>query len=110
YVDARDVADLVAAALADLLGDDPAVAPGTHEAVNCVAADNALGRPLLDLLRESYGEISDDCAVDESELTEGDDRGAYAIEKAARLFGWTPSRSWRDAADEAVAEPTLFEG
>ncbi|RLM63032.1 NAD(P)-dependent oxidoreductase [Halorubrum sp. Atlit-26R] len=109
YVDVRDVADLVAAALADLLGDDPAVAPGTHEAVNCVAGDNALGRPLLDLLRESYGEIPTDCAVDESAIAEGDDRGVYAIEKAARLFGWTPSRSWRDAADAAVAEPTLFE-
>jgi len=45
YIDARDVADLVAAALADTAGSDPTVAPGTHEAVNCVAADNALGRP-----------------------------------------------------------------
>ena len=110
YVDVRDVADLVAVALADLLGGNPAVAPGTHEAVNCVAADNALGRPLLDLLCESYGEIPDECAVDASALADGDDRGAYAVEKAARLFGWTPSRSWRDAAGETVAEPTLFEG
>ncbi|ELZ44138.1 NAD-dependent epimerase/dehydratase [Halorubrum coriense DSM 10284] len=110
YVDVRDVADLVAAALADLLGERPTVAPGAHEAVNCVAADNALGRPLLELLRESYGEVPDGCAVDESALAEGDDRGAYAVAKAERLFGWTPSRSWRDAADEAVAEPTLFEG
>ncbi|WP_297886473.1 NAD(P)-dependent oxidoreductase [uncultured Halorubrum sp.] len=108
YVDARDVADLVAAALADLLGASPAVEPGTHEAVNCVAADNALGRPLRDLLRESYGEIPDDCAVDEGAFAARDDRGAYAVAKAERLFGWTPSRSWRDAADEAVAEPTLF--
>jgi len=104
YVDARDVADLVAAALADTAGSDPAVPSGTHEAVNCVAADNALGRPLLDLLCESYGTIPDECAVDE-----GDDRGAYAIEKAERLFGWTPSRSWREAADDDVPEPTLFE-
>jgi nucleoside-diphosphate-sugar epimerase len=105
YVDARDVADLVAAALAGTAGPDPAVAPGTHEAVNCVAADNAIGRPLLDLLRESYGETPDDCAV-----AEGDDRGAYAIAKADRLFGWTPSHSWREAADEDVPDPTLFEG
>ncbi|MDB9299383.1 NAD(P)-dependent oxidoreductase [Halorubrum ezzemoulense] len=110
YVDVRDVADLVAAALADLLGDDSAVALGTHEAINCVAADNALGRPLLELLRESYDEVSDDCAVDGSALAEGDDRGAYAVAKAEQLFGWTPSRSWRDAADEAVTEPALFEG
>ena len=104
YVDARDVADLVAAALAGTAGPDPAVAPGTHEAVNCVAADNALGRPLLDLLRESYGGLPDDSAV-----AEGDDRGAYAIAKAERLFGWTPSRSWREAAEEDVPEPVLFE-
>ena len=103
YVDVRDVTDLVARAVDDLLGDDPAVEPGTHEAVNCVAADNALGRPLLDLIREEYGAVPD-CAVDE-----GDDRGAYAIEKAERLFGWQPSRSWRDAADEDVPEPTPFE-
>jgi nucleoside-diphosphate-sugar epimerase len=104
YVDARDVADLVAAALADLRGDDPSVAPGTHEAVNCVAADNALGRPLLDLLREAYGDVPDDAGVEA-----GDDRGAYAIAKAERLFGWEPTRSWRDAADETVPAPTLFE-
>jgi len=110
YVDVRDVADLVAAALADLLDENPAVDPGTHEAVNCVAADNALGRSLLDLLCESYGAVPEDCAVDEDALDEGDDRGAYAIEKAERLFGWTPSRSWRDAADDAVSEPALFEG
>ncbi|WP_050033262.1 NAD-dependent epimerase/dehydratase family protein [Halorubrum halophilum] len=109
YVDARDGADLVAAALAGTAGSDPAVPSGTHEAVNCVAADNALGRPLLDLLRESYGEIPDDCAVDGSALAEGDDRGAYAIEKAKRLFGWKPSRSWRKAAAADVPEPTLFE-
>lgn len=104
YVDVRDAADLVARAVDDLLGDDPAVEPGTHEAVNCVAVDNALGRPLLDLLRESYGAVPADYAVDE-----GDDRSAYAIEKAERLFGWQPSRSWRDAAEEDVPEPTLFE-
>ena len=104
YVDVRDVTDLVARAVDDLLGDDPAVEPGTHEAVNCVAADNALGRPLLDLIREEYGAVPADCAVDE-----GDDRSAYAIEKAERLFGWQPSRSWRDAADEDVPEPTPFE-
>jgi len=105
YVDARDVADLVAAALAGTAGPAPAVAPGTHEAVNCVAADNALGRPLLDLLRESYGEVPDDRGVDE-----GDDRTAYAIGKAERLFGWTPSHSWRAGADAIdVDEPTLFD-
>ena len=108
YVDARDVADLVAAAVAGTAEPNPAVPAGAHEAVNCVAADNALGRPLLDLLREWYGPLPDDCAVDGDALAEGDDRGAYAIEKADRLFGWTPAHSWRDAADEDAAEPALF--
>ncbi|GAA0531437.1 NAD(P)-dependent oxidoreductase [Halorubrum ejinorense] len=107
YVDARDVADLVAAALAETAGPDPAVPAGAHEAVNCVAADNALGRPLLDLLRESYGPLPDDCAVDGGALAEGDDRGAYAVTKAKELFGWAPTHSWRDAAEEDVAEPSL---
>jgi len=119
YVDARDVADLVAAALAGTAGAEPAVAPGSHEAVNCVAADNALGRPLLDLLRESYGAIPDDCAIDErafaeSPVEEVADRGAYAIDKAERLFGWTPSHSWREAAADGAGDdapdPTLFDG
>jgi len=103
------VADLVAAALAGTTGTDPAVAPGTHEAVNCVAADNALGRPLLDLLREAYGQIPDDCAVDASALAEGDDRSAYATRKAERLFDWAPARSWREAAAEDGSEPMLFD-
>ncbi|QAU13492.1 NAD(P)-dependent oxidoreductase [Halorubrum sp. BOL3-1] len=104
YVDARDVADLVAAALAETRGPDSPVEPGAHEAVNCVAADNALGRPLLDLLREVYGDVPDNCAVDE-----GSDRTGYAVAKAERLFGWTPTRSWREAAAADVAAPTLFE-
>ncbi len=109
YVDVRDVADLVAAALdrtadvgdVDADGDD-VVPAGTHEAVNCVAADNALGRPLRELIGEVYGELPAETDVDS-----GDDRSAYAIKKAKRLFDWDPSRSWRTAASETVAEPTL---
>ncbi len=128
YVDVRDVADLVAAALdrtGDATGagdvdaetdeatsepsdagveDGPAVPAGTHEAINCVAADNALGRPLRELIGEVYGELPAETNVDP-----GDDRGAYAIRKAKRLFDWQPSRSWRTAASETVAEPTLLE-
>ncbi len=105
YVDVRDVADLVAVVIADLLGGDPSVEPGTHEAVNCVAVDNALGRPLLDLLRESYRDVPDYPGVEA-----GNDRTAYAIGKAKRLFGWTPSHSWRTAADETgITDPTLFD-
>ena len=90
YVDARDVADMVAAALtADIDG---------HEAFNCVGPDNALGRPLTELMREHYGRLPDDCAV------EGDD-AAYSVAKSADLLDWRPTRSWREAADADVPSP-----
>ena len=92
YVDARDVAELVAAALAaDLDG---------HEAFNCVAADNALGRPLRELVREQYGRLPEDCTVK-------GDAAAYSTAKARDLLGWTPTHSWRDAADESVTVPRV---
>ena len=92
YVDARDVARLVAAALtADVSG---------HEAVNCVAGDNALGRPLLDLFGTHYGAVPDDAAV------EGDD-SAYSIAKARELLGWEPQHSWREAAEGEVPTPEV---
>ena len=92
YVDARDVATLVEAALdADLAG---------HEAFNCVGPDNALGRPLVELFEEHYGAVPEDCAV------EGD-AAAYDFSKAERLLDWTPSHSWREAATEEVAPPEV---
>jgi len=92
YVDVRDVVDIVEAALAaDFDG---------HEAFNCVGPDNALGRPLTELVSEHYGAVPADCAV------EGD-ASAYSTAKAAAVLGWEPTRSWRDAADEDVPEPTV---
>jgi len=92
YVDVRDVAEMVVAALdADLAG---------HEAFNCVARDNALGRPLRELLREQYGRVPAEFDV------EGD-ASAYATRKAADMLDWTPEHSWRDAAEESVSAPTV---
>ncbi|EMA28819.1 NAD-dependent epimerase/dehydratase family protein [Haloarcula japonica] len=92
YVDVRDVVDLVEAALrAEIDG---------HEAFNCVGPDNALGRPLVDLMQEQYGSVPDDCTV------EGD-AAAYSTAKATELLGWEPTRSWREAADEDVDVPTV---
>ncbi|KAA9398985.1 NAD(P)-dependent oxidoreductase [Haloarcula sp. CBA1130] len=92
YVDVRDVVDLVAAALVGEIDG--------HEAFNCVGPDNALGRPLVELMREHYGRVPDDCTVE-------DDAAAYSTAKATELLGWEPSRSWRDAADEDVAVPAV---
>lgn len=95
YVDARDVAEMVAAALTNDFAPE-----GGHEAFNCVAADNALGEPLLDLLEREYGGVPEGADV------EGDS-GAYSIEKAHDLLGWEPAYSWRDAVDEDVPAPEL---
>ncbi|MGM0718450.1 MAG: NAD-dependent epimerase/dehydratase family protein, partial [Halobacteriota archaeon] len=92
YVDVRDVVDMVEAALvADI---------GGHEAFNCAAADNALGDPLVDLIEEHYGSLPEDCQVD-------GDASVYSTAKASRVLDWTPTRSWRDAADEDVDPPTV---
>ncbi|MFB6155850.1 MAG: NAD-dependent epimerase/dehydratase family protein [Haloferacaceae archaeon] len=95
YVDVRDVADLVAAALADPVDG--------HEAFNCVAADNALGRPLVDLLEDYYGDVP----AAWHDRVDGD-ATAFSTAKAGEALDWEPSRSWRDAAtDESVPEPEL---
>ncbi|ERG88128.1 MAG: nucleoside-diphosphate-sugar epimerase [halophilic archaeon J07HX5] len=92
YVDVRDVVDLVVAALqADLTG---------HEAVNCAAPDNALGRDLRELMRAHYDALPADCTV-------AGDAAAYDTTKAADLFGWEPTRSWREAAEEDVTPPEV---
>ncbi len=92
YVDVRDVVGMVERALAaDIEG---------HEAFNCAGPDNALGEPLVDLLREHYGTVPDPCAV------EGDD-SVYSTEKAGRLLDWAPTRSWRDAAGEHLDPPVV---
>jgi len=71
-----------------------------HEAVNCVAADNALGRPLVDLFADHYGTVPDPATV------EGDD-SAYDVGKAERILGWSPRFSWREAADADVETPIV---
>ncbi len=92
YVDARDVASMVEAALdAGFEG---------HEAFNCVAADNALGRPLVDLFEAYYGTVPDPSSV------VGED-SAYDVGKARRLLDWSPEYSWREAADVDVETPVV---
>ena len=96
YVDARDVAEMVHAALTSEFAPG-----GGHEAFNCVAADNALGEPLEELLARYYGDVP------EAGPGVDGDGGAYSVAKAAELLDWTPAHSWRDAADESVPRPEL---
>ncbi|TQM11296.1 NAD-dependent epimerase/dehydratase family protein [Pseudonocardia kunmingensis] len=83
YVDADDLAGLVVLAAA-------ADTPG-HEVVYAAQPDNLLGRPLADLLKQAYG----DTAPPLRDLPRPD-AGGIAIDKARRVFGWNPKRSWRD--------------
>jgi UDP-glucose 4-epimerase len=96
YVDTRDVAEQVSAALTTTFAPG-----GGHEAFNCVAADNALGDPLEALLETVYG------TVPEAGPGVDGDGSAYSVQKAEDLLGWTPEHSWREAVTEDVPRPKL---
>jgi nucleoside-diphosphate-sugar epimerase len=96
YVDVRDVATQVAAALeSDVDG---------HEAVHAAAANNYLGRPTVEAVREYFGTVPEGCS-----LPADSEASALSVEKAGRLLDWEPAHGWRDAAEEAVESPTLAE-
>jgi nucleoside-diphosphate-sugar epimerase len=93
YVDVRDVAGIVEAALdADGAG---------HEAFHAAAADNYVGRPTAELVEEYWGDVPAECEL------EGD-QSALSTAKADGLLDWSPDHSWREAADAEVAEPNLL--
>jgi nucleoside-diphosphate-sugar epimerase len=94
YVDVRDVASMVSAALdADFEG---------YEAFNLAAADTYLGHPTADAVEAFFGELPDECDLD-------GERSALLTAKATDALDWQPAHEWRDAADEAVEGPTLYE-
>jgi nucleoside-diphosphate-sugar epimerase len=79
YIDAYDLADaLRLAAESSLEG---------HEVMYIASPDNATGRPLSELIAHHFG--------DAVELR-GDADSGISIEKARRLLGYAPTRSWRD--------------
>lgn len=83
YVDADDLADLIVLA----------VTGGTegHEIVYAAQPDNIAGRPLAELMAEVYGD-----RAPETGPLDRPDAGGICSDKARRLFGWEPRRSWRD--------------
>lgn len=86
YLDAYDLAELIAAA----------VETGTagHEVVYAAQPDNMGGRDLAAAMAVHYPDVP-------LRALERPDAGGISIERARRLFGWRPARSWRDylAAD-----------
>ena len=81
YIDAYDLADaLRLAAESSLEG---------HEVMYIASPENGAGRPLAELVAHHFG--------DAVELRRADgEASGISIEKARRLLGYAPSRSWRD--------------
>ena len=95
YVDIRDVVSVVETSLsADLDG---------HEAFNVHAADNHLGQSTATAFETTFGEYPEPCVIKE-------DEAAYTTAKAKRVLDWTPEHSWREAENEPIDRPTLFDG
>jgi UDP-glucose 4-epimerase len=91
YVDADDLADaLVLSVSAEITG---------HQVLYIASPDNAVGRPLSELVREFYGG-----SVEIRPHARADASGISCL-KAERLLGYRPVRSWRDYldADEHLA-------
>ncbi|MFB6136353.1 MAG: NAD-dependent epimerase/dehydratase family protein [Halobacteriaceae archaeon] len=92
YVDVRDVASMVEAALdADREG---------HEAFLAHAAENYVGAPTADLVEAGFGDLPEECALSGEE-------SAFTTAKARDLLGWEPSHDWRTAEDEDVPGPSF---
>jgi nucleoside-diphosphate-sugar epimerase len=86
YIDVYDLADAIRLAVeSDVDG---------HEVLFIASPDNATGRPLADLVRAAHGDT-----IEIRDLPREDASGT-AIDKARRVLGWEPTRSWRDYLDE----------
>jgi nucleoside-diphosphate-sugar epimerase len=87
YIDVHDLCDAVLLALdTDLPG---------HEVFYIASPDTIGGHPLAETVRTQYGG-----AGIELRPTSREDASAVSTEKAERLLGWRPTRSWRDYLDE----------
>ena len=86
YIDAYDLADAIVLAVESEL-------PG-HEVFYIASPDNVGGRDFAQVLHRFYG--------DRIELrpTARADASGISCEKAHRMLGWRPTRSWRDYLDE----------
>ena len=85
YIDDYDLAELLA-----LCVEQPT--PG-HEVVYAASPDNIGGRDLRAAMAEHYPDVP------VGDLDRPDASGT-SIARARRLFGWNPTRSWRDYLDE----------
>ncbi len=87
YIDVYDLADAIVLATASDL-------PG-HEVFYIASPDNAGGRPFEAAVREHYGN-----QIEIRTPLPREDASGISIEKARRMLGYDPKRSWRDYLDE----------
>lgn len=86
YTDVYDLADAIVLAVESDL-------PG-HEVFYIAAPDNAGGHDFAAMLRRSFGD-----KIELRPLSRADSSG-ISCEKAYRMLGWTPKRTWRDYLDD----------
>lgn len=87
YIDVYDLAGaMVLAVESDLPG---------HEVFYIASPDNAGGRPFEEIVRRYYGD-----RIEVRKPLPREDAGGISIEKARRMLGYSPKRSWRDYLDE----------
>ncbi len=96
YIDAYDLADaLRLAAESDLPG---------HETMYIASPDNCANRPLVEMIRRHHGDAVEIRPLDR------EDASGTSIERARRLIGYSPTRSWRDdLTEEGVLKPEARE-
>jgi UDP-glucose 4-epimerase len=83
YVDVSDLAELIALAVE--------ASTAGHEIVYAAQPDNLAGRPLSELVEIGYGANGPALRpIDRA------DAAGISAAKARALFGWVPTRSWRD--------------
>lgn len=86
YIDVYDLADAIVLATESEL-------PG-HEVFYIASPDNVGNRPFAELVRNYYGD-----QVKIKEL-DREDASGISIQKAKRLLGYSPKRTWSDYLDE----------
>ena len=87
YCDIRDVVAAVEAATQiSLDGFQP---------FNIIASDNYMGIPTLELIQDHFDTIPEKTNL-------SDDESVYSVQSSKDLLGWSPSHSWREAADQAI--------
>ncbi|MCH7660473.1 MAG: NAD(P)-dependent oxidoreductase [Euryarchaeota archaeon] len=88
YIDVRDVAGIVSAALESEFSG--------HEAFLAVAKENYLDRPTGEAIEDFFGGVPEKCDLAGKEA-------AFSTAKAREMLGWEPDHSWREAIDESVS-------